>query len=159
MVALINKWVHLISMIGVLGSVMLVLIAILPVSSRSQYESAYNEIWKRYGIFVAVLWGLVLLTGFYNLHLVSGTVTPEYQAKLGMKMAFAIFMFLLTVLSGHPIPALKRYTHNRKPWLFLILILGLVIVGISAELNISRVNGTGINHNDIIKPILPSNAH
>ncbi len=144
MIALVNKWLHLLSMIGVLGSIMLAFMAILPATNTESESPLVKDIWKRFGMFVGGLWVVVLLTGFYNMSLVSESVNGKYQMWLGMKMALAIIMFLITLIVGHPIPALSKITKNRAPILMVLIVFGVIIVGISAKLNVSRVTGTGL---------------
>lgn len=150
-IAFFNKWLHLLSIIGTLGGIFFALIVLAPEKTEPGDDGRTRALWKRFGIAFGALWLIVLATGFYNLVLVSPKVNSEYQKILGMKMGLALLMFFLSLLIAHPIPALARFFQNnrtRKTWLGLLLVMGIVIVGISAHLNISRVNGTGLKSND-----------
>ena len=60
---------------------------------------------------------------------------------LGMKMTLAILMFVLAMLSAHPAPGLEKLTRNKGPWLAVILVMGVAVVGISAHVNMGRMSG------------------
>jgi putative copper export protein len=149
--AFINKWLHLLSMIGVLGGIMFALLVLVP-SLNGTSEDVSKSLWKRFGISLAVLWMVVLATGFYNMILVSPSVNKEYQKLLGMKMGLAILMFILTMLMAHPMPALRKFVNNRRPWLLVLMLCGIIVVGISAHLNMSRVSGAGLKEKPVNAP-------
>lgn len=144
-IAFFNKWLHLLSIIGMLGGLGFAWLVLVPATkSGEEVSETVRGMWKRFGIALGVLWLVVLATGIYNMLLVSPRVNEDYQKFLGMKMGMAMVMFVLSLLIAHPMPLLARFFRNRSPWLVLLLILGVAVVGISAHLNISRVNGSGL---------------
>jgi putative copper export protein len=149
--AFINKWLHLLSMIGVLGGIMFGLLVLVP-ALKDAGEEVSRPLWKRFGISLAILWVVVLATGIYNMILVNKTVTVEYSKLLGMKMGLAMLMFILSMLFAHPMPAMQKLVKNRGPWLLVLLLCGVVVVGISAHLNMSRVSGAGLRAKAVNAP-------
>ncbi len=141
LIAFISKWLHLLSIAGILGGIAFALIALVPVLRTEPESAALKQIWKRFGITMAILWLVALATGFYNLSVVTPTVNGTYQMWVGIKIALALAMFLGTMLLAHPFPAIARFFKEKGAWLALLLLLAILIVGISAKLNISRVNG------------------
>jgi uncharacterized membrane protein len=151
----INKWLHLLSVIGTLGGLAFAWHVLRPGSPEATSPDraagdaeadANPEMWKRFGMAVGILWIVVLLTGFYNYYKVSPTVVSRYHMFAGMKMGLAILMFVLTMLIAHPAPGMAAFRRNRGPLLVGILILGVIVVGLSAHLNLSRISG------DYVKP-------
>lgn len=155
-----NKWLHVLSIAGMLGGVFFAWIVLVPTlrprsdggAEAEAEEPLAREQWKRFGITLGVLWLIILATGFLNMSLVTPHVNGRYQMFLGMKIALAIIMFIVSLLIAHPMPAMRRFFRNRSGWLLIVLVLGIIVVGISAHLNISRVDGTGL------KPVAPAAA-
>jgi len=143
----VNKWIHLTSMIAVLGSVFMMLLVVLPVLGGPDFSSSEQgrALFRRYGMITGILWLVLLATGFYNYLIVSPTVTKGYHMVLGMKIAAALLMFLIAVALSHPLPVLAPIQKHQGPGLVVLAVLGILIVGISAHLNLSRVSGTGID--------------
>jgi uncharacterized membrane protein len=144
-IAFFNKWLHLLSIIGVLGGTAFAWLVLKPVLKAEDGGGDTGKLlWKRFGIALGVLWLIVLATGFLNQMLVTPKVNANYQMLLGMKMGLALLMFVVSLLLAHPIPAVARFFKDRSAWLLVLLLLGAIVVGISAHLNLSRINGSGL---------------
>ena len=127
-IVLVNKWVHLLSIIGVLGGVMY---AVWQLPDE-------EEPWRKWLKLQVALWVLALLTGFVNFMFVNGTVTGTYQMLFGMKSMLAILMLLVTISL-----ALNEKMFARRIMLAkMLLVFGICIIGISASMNLGRVKGT-----------------
>src|SRR4051794_25735449 len=125
----VNKWIHLLSIIGVLGGIMFALVVLIPGDVLTESTDDGSKLrWKRWGIAQAVLWVLALATGFANYAFVSPTVIGRYHMLLGMKMTLAILMFLIALALAHPMPALSKLVKNKSGWLTLLIVLGTVVV-------------------------------
>jgi putative copper export protein len=157
-VAFVNKWLHLGSMVGMLGGLAFGLLVLAPGLRANADEELAKSLWKRFGITVGILWIVVLATGFLNMYLVTPSVNGKYQMFLGMKMALAIVMFVGTMLLAHPAPGLSKLTSNRGSWLSILVILGAVVLGLSAFLNISRINGTGLKPASVTSTSAPTDG-
>jgi Predicted integral membrane protein len=136
-----NKWLHLLSIIGMLGGTAMAWLVLHPALKERADDPDAQAIWRRYGMLQGILWVIVLITGFYNYYIVTPTVTGSYHMFLGMKIMLAILMFVLAMLAAHPAPGLEKLTRNKGPWLAVILVMGIAAVGISAHLNMGRVSG------------------
>ncbi|HZT41783.1 MAG TPA: hypothetical protein VFA07_06320 [Chthonomonadaceae bacterium] len=142
LVGFINKWLHLLSIIGTLGGIAFAWLVLVPAARNSPpgTEVTIRGLWRRFGISLGILWLVVLLTGFYNVILVSPTVVPTYHMLVGAKIMLVILMFLLSLAMGHPIPALERMQQKRAFWLLVVVLMGIVVVGISTYLNLGRMS-------------------
>lgn len=145
-VAYFNKWLHLLSVIGAFGGIMFAWLVLA--RGARQTEDAENEtmtrLWRAFGISQGIFWTVVLLTGFVNYYIVSASANKTYHALLGGKIALALVMFGLATALSHPAPAFEMLRKARAAWLVALLCLGIVIVGISAHLNMSRISGKGL---------------
>lgn len=141
----LNKWLHLMSISGVLGGIIFAWIVLMPIRKAEGEEGETAALlWRRFGIALGALWAVALLTGFYNFYLVTPQVNGSYQMLLGMKMSLAIIMFLISLAIAHPMPAVARFFRDRRAWLLALLTLGAVVIGLSAHLNLSRLSGKGL---------------
>jgi len=143
-VQFVNKWLHLLSIIGVLGGVLFALVVLKAEKSEASDDTSdvWRLLWKRWGIMQAVFWVVALLTGFANYAFVSPNVIGKYHMFAGMKMTLAILMFVIVLIVAHPMPALASLVKKKSGWLTIVAVLGIVVVGISAYLNIGRVKRT-----------------
>lgn len=141
----VNKWLHLLSIIGVLGGIMfawLVLRSDSGATTSDEADEGARQRWKRWGIAQAVLWVVVLITGFANYMFVSPNVIGRYHMFVGMKIALALLMFVLALVLAHPMPGMAKLVRNKGNWLTVLIVLGVLVVGISTFLNIGRVKRT-----------------
>lgn len=155
-VSFVNKWLHLLSIIGTLGGIAFAWLVLVPASRNSPAgtEEAIRGLWRRFGISLGILWLIVLLTGFYNYYLVTPSVVPTYHMLVGAKIMLVILMFLLSVAMGHPLPALERLQQKRGTWLLAVILMGIVVVGISTYLNLGRISHKLLKPEATAAPIL-----
>ena len=146
-VAFGNKLLHLLSIITVVGGLAMIRLAVMPAlqSSGAENSDAAKLIYRRYGMIIGIAWIIALITGFANMALVSEHANKSYHVLLGMKMAVALLMFFLTMAIVHPIPALAGLRAFRGPMMIILLFMAVIIVGMSASLNMSRVSGKGLD--------------
>ena len=142
-ITFVSKWLHLLSIIGVLGTAMCLRFAAVPALQESDSEAG-ARLYRLAGRFTAILWAVIILTGLFNTYRVSATVNKAYHMALGGKIALALVMLGLSTLLSHPSPKFAGLQQNRGQWLSALLILGVLVVGLSAHLNISRITGTGL---------------
>ena len=142
-ITFLSKWLHLISIIGVLGTVICLRFVVVPAFEDGESETA-GRLFRNAGRLSAVLWGIILLTGLFNSYRVSADVSKAYHMALGGKIALALVMLGLSTVLSHPSPKFAGVQQNRAQWLTAILILGTLVVGLSAHLNISRLNRSGL---------------
>ena len=164
MVLFLNKWLHLLSICAVMGGTFFAwLILSHATSNDTEAESQFMKpLWSRFGISLAIFWVLALGTGFLNVWFVSPHVNGMYQLVLGMKIMLALLMFILTLALSHPLPAFKGIKQKRASWWAGLTLLGMAVVGISAHLNITRINGKGLTVNSaptVISTPIPGTAN
>lgn len=153
----VNKWLHLMSIIFVLGGVLYQRFVAVPALRTGGFSDTdwARSLARRWGAWSAILWLIILATGFINFHFVAAHVNSTYAAVLGMKILLALLMFFLAMAVSHPVPFLAGMHQQRNRVLTLLAFLGLIVVGISAYLNLSRINGTGLRRPE---PALPAAA-
>jgi putative copper export protein len=146
LITFVNKWLHLLSIIATTGGVLTMLFVVIPALGPETEEPSdrAKAIFRRYGIVSGFLWLVVIITGFVNFFIVSPHASKGYHMYLGMKTVLALFMFGVAMYMGHPSkkPGAGR---NRTQLLTILAILTVIVVGLSACLNISRINGSGID--------------
>ena len=142
----LSKWLHLLSIIGVLGGVMVAYLVLVPAlrNGGSEETDTVKAVWKGFGRLVVLLWLVILITGFYNLFTVWPHTTKPYHRFLETKILLTLIMLGISGLLFHPAPRFARFRQNRPTWLLALLILGILAVGLSAHLNLGRVDGTYI---------------
>jgi hypothetical protein len=143
-ITFLSKWLHLLSIIGVLGTAICLRYVVVP-ALRGEDSEAGQRLFGYAGRLTAVLWAVIILTGLFNTYRVSADVNKEYHMALGGKIALALIMLGLSTLISHPSPKFAGLQQNRAQWLSAVLGLGVLIVGLSAHLNISRITGTGLD--------------
>jgi putative copper export protein len=143
----VNKWLHLLSISGMLGGILFMRFVAIPAFANGGIDSSEvgQVIRRRYAVLIAILWGVVLVTGFLNFVLVSPNAGKSYHMIVGMKIVLALIMFAITGLLGHPIPSLAKIQEHRDVLLTTLIVIGILVVGISAHLNISRLTGRGLD--------------
>jgi putative copper export protein len=129
---------------------------ILPNSSANdtpEITRLLKQQWKRFGITLGIFWVLALATGFLNMYLVTPHVNNGYEIILGMKISIVILMFLISMAAGHNLSSGKKPLMDKTKLLPISILLGIIVLGISAWLNISRIDGKGLKHPE---PIIQS---
>ena len=135
-IAFFNKWLHLMSVISLLGGTVMIVWVVLPALSGQ----ADSELRRKYGIALMILWSIILATGFLNYYIVSPSVGKSYHMLLGMKIGLAFVMLAVSMIYAHPMPMFANLRENKgASILAIVILLGVIIVGISAHLNISRI--------------------
>ena len=142
-ITFVSKWIHLFSIVGVLGTVICMRFVVLPALQGEQNESG-ERMFRAAGRISALFWLLIILTGLFNTYRVSADVNKAYHMALGGKIALALLMLGLSALLSHPSRNPEGGRQNRAQLLSIILLLGVLILGLSAHLNISRITGTGL---------------
>ena len=143
-ITFLSKWLHLLSIIGVLGTAMFLRFVVVPAFREGESEAG-ERLFRLAGRFSGVMWGVILLTGLFNTYRISAEVNKAYHMALGGKIALALVMLGLSTVLSHPSPKFAGVKQNRAQWLTAILVLGVLIVGLSAHLNITRLTGTGLD--------------
>lgn len=140
------KWVHVLSILTVVGFSFFQYLVLQPVLRRLQGvpEDFIQAVQRRSGILIGVAWVLIWVTGIYNLVVVVPTVKPNYHLVLGAKILLVLVLFFLSTALSHPSLAFESIQRNRGRWIALVAWLGIAIVLLSATLNTMRVEGIAL---------------
>jgi putative copper export protein len=142
-VNVLMRWLHVgAAVVGVGGTVMMRLV-LLPILDRlpngAEVLAAVRPPFKRL-IHSAI--GLLFLTGIYNYALVAIPKVREfkgaepnplapYHGVMGLKILLSLVLFGIAFALLKPVPALHE---NRKTWLSVNVVLGLLILLLAAYL-------------------------
>ncbi|GBC94568.1 hypothetical protein HRbin16_00352 [bacterium HR16] len=143
---LVVKWVHVISIVTGVGLTLFQYLVLLPVLRRVQGvpEDLVKAIQRRAGMVIGIAWVLIWVTGIYNLVVVVPTVKPNYHLVLGAKILLVLVLFFISTALSHPSLAFEGIQRNRARWVALAAWLGIVIIALSATLNMMRLKGVAL---------------
>jgi uncharacterized membrane protein len=137
------RWLHVAAAVVGVGGTVAMRFAILPALERlpngAEVLAAIREPFKK--IIHSAL-GLLLITGFYNYLMVAipklraqreaGDLhMAPYHGIMGAKILLSLALFTIAIMLLKPVPALHE---NRKTWLSVNVVLGMVIMLLAAYL-------------------------
>ncbi len=142
----IVKWVHVVSIVTGVGLTLFQYLVLLPVLRRVQGvpEEFIQAVQRRAGMVIGIAWVLIWVTGIYNLVVVIPTVKPNYHLILGAKILLVLVLFFISTALSHPSLAFEGIQRNRAKWIALAAWLGVVIIALSATLNMMRLKGVAL---------------
>ena len=142
--AFVSKWLHVMSIIGVLGGsfFMWLLLCTVTVAPDSPASDLIKTQWRKAGVTLMGLWVVVLITGFYNYYVVSPHVAAAYHMLVGMKIGIVMLMLVLSVAMLHPVKIFAALQQKRAAGMLILVLLGVAVIGISSRLNMGRVDGS-----------------
>lgn len=143
---LVVKWVHVISIVTAVGLTLFQYMVLLPVLRRVQGvpEDFIKTVQRRAGMVIGVAWVLIWVTGIYNLVVVIPTVKPNYHMVLGAKILLVLVLFFISTALSHPSLAFEGIQRNRARWVAFAAWLGIVVVVLSATMNMMRLKGIAL---------------
>jgi Ni,Fe-hydrogenase I cytochrome b subunit len=142
-ISLFTRWLHIASAVVGVGATVMMRFIILPVLERlPNGGEVLAQIRPGFKRLVHSAIGLLLLTGLYNYVVVAipkvrvgreqGIETlARYHSVMGVKILLALALFIIAILLLKPVPALEA---NRKTWLSVNVVLGLLILLLAAYL-------------------------
>lgn len=145
-VDLVVKWVHVLSIVTAVGFTLFQYLVLQPVLRRTQgaSEELVQALQRRAGILLGVAWVLIWVTGIYNIVVVIPTVKPNYHMVLGAKLLLVLVLFFISTALSHPSLAFEGIRRNRSRWVAFAAWLGIVIVVLSATMNMMRLKGVAL---------------
>jgi hypothetical protein len=140
------KWVHLISIVTAVGLTLFQYLVLLPVLKRAQgvSEDIIKALQRRAGMIIGVAWVLIWVTGIYNLVVVIPTVKPNYHMVLGAKILLVLVLFFISTALSHPSLAFEGIQRNRARWVAFAAWLGILVIVLSATMNMMRLKGVAL---------------
>jgi len=143
------RWLHVGAAVVGLGTTIAMRFAVLPaLASLPNGAEVLDRIRPGVKRVIHSALGVLILSGFYNYIMVSipavrnakkvgspalqqALQQPSYHMLMGMKIILAIVLFVIAILLLKPVPA---FHENRKTWLSVNTVIGLVILLLSAYL-------------------------
>ncbi|MCL6473495.1 MAG: hypothetical protein K6U75_00380 [Firmicutes bacterium] len=143
---LLVKWVHVLSIVTVVGFTLFQYLVLQPILRRSEgvSDDLVKAVQRRSGIVIGVAWVLIWVTGIYNLVVVIPTVKPNYHMVLGAKILLVLVLFFISTALSHPSLAFEGIQRNRARWVAFAAWLGILIVVLSASMNMMRLKGVAL---------------
>ena len=137
----ISRWVHLLSVITLVGGSIFMRLVLAPAAkgalSDEHHEKLREAIQARWAMFSHSCVTLLLLTGTYNAYL-GFTAHPEqplYHGLFGMKLLLALLVFFLVIALTGRSEALAGIRKHRARWLSVAILAAVTIVLISGVLH------------------------
>jgi len=131
------QWVHIGSVIVALGGVIFVRLFLIPalkVLDRGQVPILLGKISSRFNTILWTCIGLILISGVYNIASTNPPFSGWYTWILSVKILLALTLFTISLTLTLPIPAFSDLQRNRPKWLMVNIILGAIIILLSAYL-------------------------
>lgn len=144
--ALLNilaRWLHVASaVVGVGGTILMRFVVLPALAQLPNGGEVLDRIRPGFKKLIHSAIGLLLLTGFYNYLVVAAPNVKKlreagveqmarYHMVMGTKIILALGLFTIAILLLKPVPS---FHENRKQWLSVNTVLGLLILLLSAYL-------------------------
>lgn len=151
------KWVHLISIVTGVGLTLFQYLVLMPVLKRIEEisEEFIQAVQRRAGMVIGIAWVLIWVTGIYNLVVIVPTVKLNYHLVLGAKILLVLVLFFISTALSHPSLAFEGIRRNRARWISLAAWLGIVIIALSATMNMMRLKGVALKELPAQTQVLP----
>ena len=141
------QWIHVGSVVLMIGGFFFFRVVLLPIANRSDEPAALISFaLRRFG---GVVWTALLTTlisGLYNFitffraaraDTAIDLVVSDYSLYifiLSIKLFIVFLIFTLAIVLTFPYPVFSVYQKRPAPWLNLTVILGLIVIFLSAYL-------------------------
>ena len=141
------QWLHVGSVVLMIGGFFFFRVVFLPIANRhTESGSLISSALRRFGGIVWTALLTVLISGLYNFITffraarsvaAVGTFISDYSLYilvLGVKLFIVFLIFTLAIVLTFPYPVFDVFQKKPAPWLNLTLILGLIVIFLSAFL-------------------------
>ena len=141
------QWIHIGSVVLMIGGFFFFRVVLLPITNRSSDPAALiSSALRRFSGIVWTALLTVLISGLYNFisffrnaraGATVGFVVSDYSLYifvLGIKLFIVFLIFTLAILLTFPYPVFDVYQKRPASWLNLTVILGLIVIFLSAYL-------------------------
>ena len=141
------QWIHIGSVVLMIGGFFFFRVVLLPIANRSSDPTALiSSALRRFSGIVWTALLTVLISGLYNFisffrnaraGATVGFVVSDYSLYifvLGIKLFIVFLIFTLAILLTFPYPVFDVYQKRPASWLNLTVILGLIVIFLSAYL-------------------------
>ena len=145
------QWIHVGSVVLLIGGFFFLRVILLPSAKTLPENQRFKLLEAAFRRFRIVIWSAlltILFSGIYNfIAFLRSTRTPSqnpptelvqdlsiYILVLGVKLFIVFIIFTFGVLLTFPYPVFSPIQKRPTPWLNLTLILGLIVIFLSALL-------------------------
>ena len=141
------QWIHVGSVVLMIGGFFFFRVVLLPIANRSSDPAALiSSALRRFSGIVWTALLTVLISGLYNFisffrtaragAAVASVASDHslYIFVLGIKFFIVFLIFTLAIFLTFPYPVFEVYQKRPAPWLNLTVILGLIVIFLSAYL-------------------------
>ena len=141
------QWIHVGSVVLMIGGFFFFRVVLLPIANRStESENLITSALRRFSGIVWTALLTILISGLYNFitffrsaraDAAVESVVSDYSLYifvLGIKLFIVFLIFTLAVVLTFPYPVFSVYQKRPAPWLNLTIVLGLIVIFLSAYL-------------------------
>ena len=131
------RWLHLASVITVVGTVVFLRLIIKPAIGNFSEEkrlSVLNSLQYRLKILLHSAIAGILISGLYNTHLIWKTTESTYHNMLLFKILLALIVIILAIYSVSGSSTKNQYFSKKTQGLTMSLIIAVIIIALSAFL-------------------------
>ncbi len=140
------QWLHVGSVVLMIGGFFFFRVVLIPIANRSpDPNTLISSALRR---FSGIVWSAlltVLISGVYNVITFFRTARASaaesvdvdyslYILILGIKFFIVFLVYTLAVVLTFPYPVFETFQKKPAPWLNIVIILGLIIIFLSAFL-------------------------
>ena len=140
MLAVLSRWVHILSVITAIGGAVFMRVALLPaaeaVLSSEQHAALRARVTGRWKKVVHACVALLIVSGSFNFYLsiTHGVAPMPYHAIFGIKFMMALGVFFLAIALNGTSPGFAQLRAQGKKWLGVLIALAVLIVMMSGVL-------------------------
>lgn len=140
-VALLSRWVHLLSAIVAIGGAIFTRFALMPAAAAlpaEAHEQLRSRLMPRWRKLVHTCVGLLLVTGSFNFYMAihDGVKPMPYHPIFGVKFLAALGVFFFAIALTGTSPGFAKLRQNNKKWLGVQIALAVLVVLLSGVLKV-----------------------
>lgn len=139
------QWIHVGSVVLMIGGFFFFRVVLIPIANRfPDPKNIISSALRRFSKVVWITLLTVLMSGVYNFLSFFRTARATAQDAevdysiyiliLGIKFFIVFLIYTLAVVLTFPYPVFEEFQKKPRPWLNIIIILGLIIIFLSAFL-------------------------
>lgn len=139
-IALVSRWVHLLSVITVVGGSIFMRFVLAPaghaVLPDDIHQKLREQLLSRWKKVVHSGVGLLFLSGGYNFYMAfrDGVEPLPYHPIFGVKLILAFAVFFIAIALTSTSPGFAKFHQDRHKWMSILVVLAVLVVLLSGVL-------------------------